>query len=55
VLRSLYGPKRDELTEVERNCIMRSDEVRWTGHIAQIERKGMHIGFGLKGQKERDN
>jgi hypothetical protein len=27
--------------------------MRWAGHVARIERKGIHIGFWWESQKER--
>jgi hypothetical protein len=53
VLRRIFGPKRDEVTEIGENCIMRSvtnlysspniirmiksRRMRWAGHVAQWE------------------
>jgi hypothetical protein len=59
VLRRIFGPKRDEVTGGRRkNCIMRnlysspyiikmmnSRSLRWIGHEARLERRGMHVGF----------
>jgi hypothetical protein len=28
--------------------------IRWTGHVARMERRGMHIGYLWESQKETD-
>jgi hypothetical protein len=35
--------------------MMKSRRMRWAGHVACMEGKGMHIGFWWESQKERDN
>jgi hypothetical protein len=70
VLRIL-GPKRDEVTGGRRKLhneklhnlysspsiirITKSRTMRWVGHIARMERRGMHIGYWWATQKERDH
>jgi hypothetical protein len=67
----IFGPKRDEMTGGWRKLhneelhnlhsspsivkIMKSRRMRWTGHVAQIGKSGMHIGYLLESQKERDH
>jgi hypothetical protein len=34
--------------------MMKSRRMRWAGHVARMERKGMHIGYWWESQKERD-
>jgi hypothetical protein len=29
--------------------------MRWAGHVAQVARRGMHIGYCWESQKERDH
>jgi hypothetical protein len=65
VLRRIFGPKRDEATggwrklhNKELNNIIRmikSRRMRWTGHVARIERRKMHIGYWWESQTERDH
>jgi hypothetical protein len=71
VLRRIFGPKRDEVTGDWRklhneelhnlysspNIIRKtkSRRIRWTGHVARMGRRGMHIVYGWKSQKERDH
>jgi hypothetical protein len=61
VLRGIFGPKREEVTGVWRKLhneelhnlysspsiirMIKSRRIRWTGHVAQIERRGMCIGY----------
>jgi hypothetical protein len=68
VLRRIFGPKRDEVTggwtklhnEELHNLypspsiisIIKSRRMRWAGHIAQMRRRGMPIGFWWESQKE---
>jgi hypothetical protein len=35
--------------------MIKSRKMRWAGHVAQMGRRGMHIGFCWEGQKERDH
>jgi hypothetical protein len=35
--------------------IIKSRRIRWAGHVAQIERRGMYIGYWWESQKERDH
>jgi hypothetical protein len=71
VSRRIYGPKRDEVTGGRRKrhneelhslysfpSILRtikSRRMRWAGHVEQMSRKGMHIGFWWESQQERDH
>jgi hypothetical protein len=34
--------------------IMKSRRMRWTGYVAGMVRRGMHIGYWWESQKERD-
>jgi hypothetical protein len=71
VLRRIFGPNRDEVIGGWRKLhneqlhnlygspsitrIIKSRRMRWAGHVARMERKGIHIGFWWKRQKERDH
>jgi hypothetical protein len=71
VLRRIFGPKRDEVTEYwiklhneelhnlysSLNIIrmIKSMRMRWEGHVARMGRRGMHIGYWWGSQKERDH
>jgi hypothetical protein len=33
--------------------MIQSRRMRWTGHVAQMGRMGMHVGYWLEIQKER--
>jgi hypothetical protein len=35
--------------------MIKSRRMRWTGYVARIERRGMHIGYWWGSQKERDH
>jgi hypothetical protein len=61
VLRRISGPKRGEMTgdweklhneELRNLCsspsiirMIKSKSMRWTGYVAQMGRRGMHIGY----------
>jgi hypothetical protein len=63
--------KRDEVTGVWRKLhneelhnlhssasiirMFKSRRMRWTGHVARMGRRGIHIGFWRERQKERDH
>jgi hypothetical protein len=34
--------------------MIKSRRKRWAGHVALMERRGMHIGYWWESQKERD-
>jgi hypothetical protein len=71
VLRRILGPKRnlilggwrklpnEELHNLHSSPniirVINSRSMRWTGHIARMGKRGMHIGFWLESQKERDH
>jgi hypothetical protein len=71
VLRRIFGPKRDEVTGHWRKLhneelhnvysspniirMIKSRRMRWAGHVAQMGRKGMHIGYRWESQKESDH
>jgi hypothetical protein len=70
VLRRIFVPKRDEVTGGWRKLhneelhnlysspniirIIKSRKMRWTGHVEHIGRRGMHVEFWWKNQKERE-
>jgi hypothetical protein len=69
VLRKILGQKRDEVTgewrklHNEELCDMYSltsiirimkSRMIWVGHVAGMGRKGTHIGYWWKSQRERD-
>jgi hypothetical protein len=69
VLRRIFGPKRDEVTGDRRKLhneelhnsspniirMIKSRRMRWGGHVARMEGRGMHIGFWWESQRERDH
>jgi hypothetical protein len=70
VVRRMFGPKRDEMIGWKKlhneelhnlhsssSTIRRikSRRMRWARHVSRMGRRGMHIGFWWKSQKERDN
>jgi hypothetical protein len=71
VLRRIFGPKRDEVTGCWRKLhnealhnlysspniirMTKSRRMRWVDHTARMGRRGMHIGYWWKSQKERDH
>jgi hypothetical protein len=34
--------------------VIKSRRMKWAGHVARMERRGMHIGYWWESQKERD-
>jgi hypothetical protein len=71
VLRRIFGPTRDEVTEEWRKLhneelhnvyssaniirMIKSRRMRWAGHVARMGRIGMHIGYWWGRQKEGDH
>jgi hypothetical protein len=71
VLRGIFGPKRDEVTgewtklhdEEFRDLYSSSSiirikkyrRMRWAGHVARRGRRGTHVGYWWKSQRERDD
>jgi hypothetical protein len=71
VLRRLFGPKRDEVTEEWRKLhneelrdlysspsvirIIKSRRMRWAGHVARMGRRGTRIDYWWESQWERDH
>jgi hypothetical protein len=71
VLRRIFGPKRDEVTEDWRKLyneelhkfyslsniirITKSRRMRWAGHEGRMERTGMRIVYWWESQKARDS
>ena len=67
----IFGPKRDEVTGGWRKIhseelhnwysspsiirIIKLRRKRRAGNVAQMERRGMHVGYWWKSQKERDH
>jgi hypothetical protein len=70
VLRSIFRPKRDEVTRDWRKLhdeelhnlyssqsiirMIESKKMRWLGNVARTGRRGMHAGFRWKSQKESE-
>jgi hypothetical protein len=70
-LRRIFGPKRDEVTGVWGNLhneellnlysfpsiirMIKSRRMRWAGYVARMGRRGMHIEYWWKSQKERNH
>jgi hypothetical protein len=70
VLRRIFGSKRDEVTGDWRKLhneelhnlyyspsiirMIKSRRMRWKGHVARIEIRGMNIGYWYENRKERD-
>jgi hypothetical protein len=71
VLRRIFGSKRDEVRGGWRKLhneelhnlysssstvrMIKSRRMRWTGHVARIGRRGMHIGYWWESQKDGDH
>jgi hypothetical protein len=70
VLRRIFGPKRDEEIGGWRKLhnelhklysspsiirIIKSRRMGWTGHVALMGRRVMHIGYWWESQKEADH
>jgi hypothetical protein len=67
----MFGPKRVEVIRGWRKLhneelhnlycspsmikIIKSRRVRWTGHVARMGRRGMHVEFCWESRKERDH
>jgi hypothetical protein len=70
VLRRIFGPKRDEIIGGWRKLhneklhnlysspsiirMIKSRKMRWTGHVARMGERGMHVGLWGENQKQRD-
>jgi hypothetical protein len=68
VLRRIFGPKREEETGGWRKLhheelhnlysspsiirVIKSIRMRWAGHVARMERRGMHIGYRKENTRE---
>jgi hypothetical protein len=71
ILSRIFGPKRDEVKGDGRKLhdeelhnmysspnlirMIKSRRMRWAGHVTQIGRRGMHIGYWCERQKKRDH
>jgi hypothetical protein len=70
VLRRIFGWKRDEVTggwrklhneelhklySLPGTIIIKSRRMRWAGHVALMGRRGMHIGYWMESENERDH
>jgi hypothetical protein len=71
VLRRIFGPRRDEVTGGWRKVhneelhnlycslsiirMIRSRRMRWAGHVTQMGKRGMRIGYWWESQKGRDD
>jgi hypothetical protein len=71
VLRRIFGPKRDEVTGDWRKVhneelhnlyfspniiiMMKPRGMGWTGNVARIGRREIHMGFWWESQKEREH
>jgi hypothetical protein len=67
----IFGPSRDEVTGGWRKLhneelhnlysspniirMTKSRRMRWTGHVAQMRGRGMHIAYWWESGKERDD
>jgi hypothetical protein len=70
LLRRIFGPKRDQVTGDWRKLhneelhnfysspdiirMIKSRRIRWTGNVARMGRRGMHVGYRWESQNERD-
>jgi hypothetical protein len=71
VLRGIFVPERDEVTGGWRKLhneelhnfysypsiirMIKSRRIRWTGHVARMGRRGMHVGYRWESHQERDH
>jgi hypothetical protein len=71
VLRRIYEPKRDEVTDEWRKLhnmelhdlysspsiirIIKSRRMRCAGHVARMGKRGTHIDYWWESQRERDH
>jgi hypothetical protein len=71
LLRGIFRPKKDEVTGGWRKLhnedlhkfysllskirMLKSRRMRWAEYIAHMGRRGMHVGFWWKRQKEREH
>jgi hypothetical protein len=71
VLKRIFGPKRIKVTGGWRKLhneelhnlysspsiirMIKSRRIKWAGHVAQMERRRMHVEYWWESQKERDH
>jgi hypothetical protein len=53
--RKLHNEELHNLYSSPSTIMIKSKRMRWAGHVAQMGRKGMHIGYWWEIQKEREH